>query len=267
MVLYPWISNYMNDRMEKSTIEAYKDEIEGKSEKEKEAILKEARGYNKALVKANIQLTDPFQEQIQGDVYPYRYSKLLNLSKTGVMGVVDIPCINVNLPIYHGTSDEVLMKGVGHLKGSSLPVGGDTTHAVLTGHTGMSSAKLFTDLEQMKKGDLFFIETCGIKLAYKVVRIDVVLPDNTEGLRIVKGKDLVTLVTCTPYGINSHRLLVRGERTDYVEGMEDSVKKHPVSESQWMKAYRNAAIIGIILVIIIIIIVRQIRKRKNKLKN
>ena len=105
MVLYPWISNYMNDRMEKSTIEAYKDEIEGKSEKEKEAILKEARGYNKALVKANIQLTDPFQEQIQGDVYPYKYSKLLNLSKTGVMGVIDIPCINVNLPIYHGTSD------------------------------------------------------------------------------------------------------------------------------------------------------------------
>ena len=198
-----------------------------------------------------------------GELEPYTYNKLLAVGSSGVMGTINIPSINVMLPIYHGTSDDVLKKGVGHLKGTSLPVGGTSTHAVLTGHTGLSSAKLFTDLVQLEKGDIFVISVCGQKIAYKVFRTDVVLPKDTKSLRIYEGKDYVTLITCTPYGINSHRLLVRGERTEYKEGMEDQVKKHPVSQSQWMKAYRTAIMIGLAVVSMLIAISKIIKKRKK----
>ena len=165
------------------------------------------------------------------------------MTDDGVMGFIKIPCIDVSLPIYHGTSEAVLEIGAGHLQGTSLPIGGESTHSVITGHTGLSSAKLFTDLTELEEGDMFFLNVMGEKLAYKIDQITKVLPEEISNLKIENGKDYCTLVTCTPYGVNTHRLLVRGERTDYVEATEDQsnfeVKK---TKSQWqalVKALRQ----------------------------
>ena len=268
IAFYPWISNYMNDRMEKSKVEAYKEDYKNLSEERKKALLREARAYNVALFEKNVRLGDPFGTKSEEEVPPFIYNNLLRVNSSGVMAEIRIPCIDVDLPVYHGTSKSVLERGVGHFRGSSLPVGGETTHAVLTGHTGLNRAKLFTDLTQLEDGDLFFIETCGEKLAYKVDQIKVVLPDKTEDLQIVKGKDYVTLVTCTPYGVNSHRLLVRGERTEYIEGMEDNIERKPASESQWMNAYRDGIFIGIIILLFLLNITRiyKIIKYRKSIK-
>jgi len=268
VAFYPWISNYMNDRMEKSKVEAYKEDYKNLSEERKKALLREARAYNVALFEKNVRLGDPFGTKSEEEVPPFIYNNLLRVNSSGVMAEIRIPCIDVDLPVYHGTSKSVLERGVGHFRGSSLPVGGETTHAVLTGHTGLNRAKLFTDLTQLEDGDLFFIETCGEKLAYKVNQIKVVLPDKTEDLQIVKGKDYVTLVTCTPYGVNSHRLLVRGERTEYIEGMEDNIERKPASASQWMNAYRDGIFIGIIILLFLLNITRiyKIIKYRKSIK-
>ena len=150
------------------------------------------------------------------------------------------------MPIYHGTSDSVLEKGVGHLQGTSLPVGGESTHTVLTGHTGLSNAKLFTDLTEVEEGDIFFLNVMGEKLAYKVDQIKVVLPSELNSLKVVPGEDYCTLVTCTPYGVNSHRLLVRGVRTDYKEAVEspETFESREV-KSKWMDEYKKALLISI----------------------
>ena len=190
------------------------------------------------------------------------YNNILNLDQSGVMGYLEIPCISVDLPIYHGTDAEILERGVGHLAASSIPIGGKSTHSVLTGHTGLSSAKLFTDLTEMKKGDLFFINVLGQTLAYKVDQISVVRPKDTRKLRIVDGKDYVTLVTCTPYGVNSHRLLVRGTRVPY-NGEEDATES--VTDSM-VKAIQNYymlyLILGLSITILVIILLRFLSKRK-----
>ena len=268
IAFYPWISNYMNDRMEKSKVESYKEDYNNLSEERKKELLREARAYNVALFEKNVRLGDPFGSKSEEEVPPFIYNNLLRVNSSGVMAEIRIPCIDVDLPVYHGTSKSVLERGVGHFRGSSLPVGGETTHAVLTGHTGLNRAKLFTDLTQLEDGDLFFIETCGEKLAYKVDQIKVVLPDKTEDLQIVKGKDYVTLVTCTPYGVNSHRLLVRGERTEYIEGMEDNIERKPASASQWMNAYRDGIFIGIIILLFLLNITRiyKIIKYRKSIK-
>ena len=152
------------------------------------------------------------------------YNELLNLHGSGLMGYVEIPKIDVNLPIYHGTSEEVLQKGIGHLVGSSLPIGGEGFHSVLTGHSGLAGAKLFSDLDQLVPGDTFFLHILGETLAYEVTEINTVLPYETELLLAVPGEDLCTLVTCTPYGVNSHRLLVRGSRVPYEKAMEEALE-------------------------------------------
>ena len=161
-------------------------------------------------------MTDPFKvKRMDGEMV--HYNRILNIDGSSIMGYLKIPCISINLPIYHGTSGTVLEHGIGHLAASSFPIGGKDTHAVLTGHTGLSSAKIFTDLTEMKNDDLFFIHVLDRTLAYKVDQISVVKPEDTEKLQIIDGKDYVTLVTCTPYGVNDHRLLVRGVRTKYVK--------------------------------------------------
>lgn len=245
LLAYPFLSNYLFEKSAGSTVESYQEKTDMMDQKIKEKVLDEARGYNENLLRSSIQLTDPFKtKKINGETV--FYNNILNVDRSEIMGYVKIPCISVDLPIYHGTSAEVLERGIGHLAASSFPIGGESTHAVLTGHTGLSSAKLFTDLTEMKKGDLFFIYVLDKKLAYRVDRITVVKPEDTRNLQIIDGEDHVTLLTCTPYGVNDHRLLVRGKRTRYHE-KEEQTKERP-HHSQWMEVYKQAILIGLLIV-------------------
>lgn len=174
------------------------------------------------------------------------YNSQLDIAGNGIIGYVIIPKIQVNLPIYHGTDAEVLDRGVGHLLGSSLPVGGKNTHTILSGHSGMASQKMFTDLEQLTHGDVFYLNVLGETLAYQVTEINTVLPYETDHLSIVPGKDLCTLVTCTPYGVNTHRLLVRGSRIPYEEAAvldEENVSAEPAA-STWEAKYLQGLLVG-----------------------
>lgn len=269
LVCYPFISNYLMDQNQSSQITSQQTAIKNTSESEIDKAFRDARKYNKSLL-GNIVLTDPFDPGFQDEKNP-EYYNLLNLNHDSIMANIEIPKIRVNLPIFHGTSSEVLEKGAGHLQKTSLPVGGKNTHCVITGHTGLSTARLFTDISQLEKGDIFYINVLNKKLAYKVDKIQVVLPENTDPLRIVPNKDYVTLVTCTPYGVNSHRLLVRGERTSLKEA-EKVEEKTPQIETLWMKKYKQGLIIGAISLAVILIIfftIRAIRrkKKKNKITN
>ena len=180
----------------------------------------------------------------------------------GLMGSIEIPKLNLILAIYHGLSTEVLEKGVGHVEGTSLPIGGASTHAVLAGHRGLPSAKIFTDLDQMKNGDIFLIHVLGKTLAYKVDQIKTVLPEESSELDIVEGEDHVTLVTCTPYGVNTHRLLIRGIRTEYVEP-EEKAEETPIQQIAKVDPVK-IMIIGLVAMVIMIIIVYIVIRRKNR---
>ena len=265
LLLYPWISNYLHDNRVDSTINSYQSEVKNIDESQKEDLLKDAKAFNKTLATTKIEFKDPFNTK---EEIILNYFEILNLNKNGMIATIDIPKIKVHLPIYHGTDDKVLQKGVGHLQGSSFPVGGKSTHCVLSAHTGLNSAKLFTDLVDLQKGDLFFITVLNQKLAYKVIEINTVLPQDVSLLRIKDGEDLVTLVTCTPYGVNSHRLLVTGKRTEYTEKIEKTEeKKQNVEQSLWMKSYEKAVIIGIVTIVVLIVLYEWIirkKKRKNR---
>lgn len=217
-------------------------------------MLKAARKYNKSLLKKS----DHWKLSKKGKK---KYESLLDVSGTGIMGYIEVPKIDCSLPIYHGTDEGALQIAIGHLEGSSLPVGGKSTHCVLSGHRGLPSARLFTDLDQMEEGDVFVLNVLGRKLAYEVDQIKVVLPDEMSDLEIVQGKDLCTLVTCTPYGINTHRLLVRGHRTKYIEETVVRVQKEAEKKETgiWLLAGGGA----VFLIIIIIVVVKRRRKRRN----
>lgn len=262
LLSYPFISNYMFEKSAGSTIKSYEKQAKTYDQKQKEQAFREAEEYNKDLIKSVVQLTDPFKvKKSNGETLIY--NNILNIDHSGVMGYLEIPCISVNLPIYHGTDAEILERGVGHLAASSIPVGGKSTHSVLTGHTGLSSAKLFTDLTEMKKEDLFFIHVLDRILAYKVDQISVVRPEDTRKLQIVKGKDYVTLVTCTPYGVNDHRLLVRGVRTKYVKKQRSSIRPRN-QDSKWMKTYKKAIAIGLMIVTALILLGKVFQKLHRK---
>lgn len=262
LVLYPWISEYMYEFGVQSLVEAYETDNSAMDDLKKEEQLAKAQEYDEALLMSNIRLTDPFTlEDQSGGIY--NYDSILNYNENGVMGFIDIPKIDIYLPIYHGTSNEVLEKGIGHLENTSFPIGGPNTHAVLSGHTGLNSAKLFTDLTAMEVDDEFYIDILGETLAYKVISVKVVEPDDVSTLGIREGKDLVTLVTCTPYGINSHRLLVTGERTEYIEEKHDSYKVS--GDTEWMKSYERAILIGIAVVAVIFIISKLVRHLRAKI--
>lgn len=266
LLSYPFISNFIFERSAGSMIKSYEKQAKTYDQKQKDKALKEAKEYNQDLTRSAVQLTDPFKAKSNGETMSY--NNILNLDQTGVMGYLEIPCISVNLPIYHGTDAEILERGVGHLAASSLPIGGKSTHSVLTGHTGLSSAKLFTDLTEMKKGDLFFINVLGQTLAYKVDQISVVRPEDTRKLQIVDGKDYVTLVTCTPYGINNHRLLVRGVRTKYVKNQKNKIRPRN-KDSQWMGTYKRAIAIGLAIVIALVLsgkVAEKIRQKEGETK-
>ena len=262
LLSYPFISNYMFEKSAGSTIKSYEKQAKTYDQKQKEQAFRKAEEYNKDLIKSVVQLTDPFKvKKSNGETLIY--NNILNIDHSGVMGYLEIPCISVNLPIYHGTDAEILERGVGHLAASSIPVGGKSTHSVLTGHTGLSSAKLFTDLTEMKKEDLFFIHVLDRTLAYKVDQISVVRPEDTRKLLIVKGKDYVTLVTCPPYGVNDHRLLVRGVRTKYVKKQRSSIRPRN-QDSQWMRTYKKAIAIGLMIVTALILLGKVFQKLHRK---
>lgn len=221
----------------------------------------EAQSYNEDLKRSMVQLTDPFQsKQVREENIDYK--KILNINDSGIMGYLRIPCIGVELPIYHGTSEEVLEHGIGHLPASSVPIGGKGTHSVLTGHTGLSSARLFTDLTQMKKGNLFFIKVLDRELVYRVDQITVVKPEDTRRLQIIKDEDHVTLVTCTPYGVNDHRLLVRGVRTKYDQRSGHIQREH--RDSQWMEVYKRAVLIGFMIIGMMIFMLQGFQKIRKR---
>jgi sortase A len=205
LLLYPSVSDYWNSLHQTKAISEYNEAVSEMSSDEYNRVLSEARDYNSKLKPGNTNLT---LTEAQREIY----NSMLNISKDGTMGYIEIPSINCTLPIYHGTSASVLEAGVGHIEGSSLPVGGESTHCVLSSHRGLPSAKLFSNLDKLTEGDIFILRTLDEVLTYEVDQILIVLPDDVSALTIESGKDYCTLVTCTPYGVNTHRLLVRGHR-------------------------------------------------------
>lgn len=205
LLLYPTISDYWNSFHQTRAIASYVKAVDHLDKKDYERIWKEAKQYNKDLSLTGIQM--PLSKAKQKE-----YQKLLNISGNGIMGYIEIPKIRVSLPIYHGVDEGILQIATGHLAGTSMPVGGKSSHCVISGHRGLPSARLFTDLDKMSKGDVFMIHVLNKTLTYEVDQIRIVLPDNLSDLKIQDGQDLFTLVTCTPYGVNTHRLLVRGHR-------------------------------------------------------
>ena len=247
LLAYPAVSNLLYEEQQEEIMKHYNSIVAEKIPSEEQmAELQECREYNRGLLQGGVLLTDPFDDS-QLDPASMPYAGLLNVDGEGGMGYLRIPAIGVELMIYHGTEEEVLQKGVGHLQGSSLPVGGTGSHCVLSAHTGLSDKKLFTDLDQLEKGDMFYIHVLGEVLAYQVDQIRVVLPEETEDLKINAQEDYVTLVTCTPYGINTHRLLVRGIRVPYVEEMEQTGETP--RQGSWMEQYLLAAAAGIMVVL------------------
>lgn len=207
VILYPFVSNWLFEKNVEKDMAAYESDME---EQNWEQELAEAKAYNAKISENGIFIYDAFAQEDSAE--KNEYWQLLKADEEGLMGYLGIPAISLDLPIYHGTSEEVLKKGCGHLEGTTLPVGGTSVHAVLCAHTGMDTAELFTNLDQLVVGDEFTISTFGMELNYKVDLIEVVLPEELDRLTIVENEDYITLVTCTPYGINSHRLLVRGSR-------------------------------------------------------
>lgn len=261
--LYPLISNIYSRKNQMDVINKYQEDIEKIDGQEMANELELANAYNRKL-NQTIVLTDPFDPSAI-DMADDAYYDILNYTDDGVMAYINIPKIDVNLPIYHGTDSEHMLKGVGHLVGTSFPVGGVDTHAVLSAHSGLSTAELFTNLADLKKGDLFYIHVLDDVLAYEVDKINVVKPDETNDLKIVPRQDYVTLVTCTPYGINSHRLLVRGHRVEYDPDLEKQESKK-ANNDVWFKEYIKSIVSGIGIIVLIIIFIVVLKRVKRVLR-
>lgn len=264
-IAYPLVSNSLYEKDKSLVTTEYEKEAEAVEDEETAALLAEAYQYNEALMKANIVLTDPFDPSILEQQGSDPYMSILNYATDGVMGYLSIPLIDVKLPIYHGTSMEVLEKGIGHLEQTSLPVGGEGTHCVLTGHTGLAGKRMLTDLTQLEEGDVFYLNVLHETIAYKVVRIAVVEPEDTTLLRISREKDLTTLVTCYPYGINSHRLLVTGERTTYEEAVVQEQTMVRETEEVWKEEYKKGVYqclkVYVPLLLVGILLIRRKRRK------
>lgn len=261
--LYPLISNIYSRKNQMDVINKYQEDIEKIDGQEMANELELANAYNRKL-NQTIVLTDPFDPSAI-DMADDAYYDILNYTDDGVMAYINIPKIDVNLPIYHGTDSEHMLKGVGHLVGTSFPVGGIDTHAVLSAHSGLSTAELFTNLADLKKDDLFYIHVLDDVLAYEVDKINVVKPNETNDLKIVPGQDYVTLVTCTPYGINSHRLLVRGHRVEYDADLEKQESKK-ANNDVWFKEYIKSIVSGIGIIVLIIIFIVVLKRVKRVLR-
>lgn len=258
VLLYPTISNMWNEYLQFRQIGNYETEIEQLPNERIIKLLEDAREYN-AQHDKNI-IMDAFDDENQY-VLTHPYDTLLEIDGSGMMCYLEIPKLNNKMVVYHGISAKVLEKGVGHIEGTSLPVGGKSTHAVLSAHRGLPSAKLFTDLDQIVIGDQFYIHVLDEHLAYEVSEINTVLPEEISLLDIVPGEDLVTLVTCTPYGVNTHRLLIRGHRVPYVPPEEPTVT---VWEKMSELKFAIISLLVALLVADIVFIVFRIRRKKKK---
>ncbi len=252
LLLYPTVSDYWNSFHQSEAVAGYVQNVQDMSQDKKDKMLADAKAYNQTLAKGV--MPDLNLSNAEKSVY----NKTLDVTGTGIMAYVEIPKINTTLPIYHGTDDAILQVAVGHIPGTSLPVGGKGTHAVISGHRGLPSAKLFTDIDRLVDGDTFMIQVLDETLTYEVDQILTVLPDDVSALAIDPNKDYVTLVTCTPYGVNSHRLLVRGHR------IPNKVKDaRVVSEASRVDAMIVAPIIAVFLFIILLLVsavYRRLRK-------
>lgn len=271
ILFYPTVSDLWNNYRNQQLISEYTEVVENMESEDFSEIWAEAREYNAQHTVNTI--LDAFDEEEGDYVLSHPYDQVLNPTGNEIMGYLEIPKISVKLAIYHGIGTEALENGCGHIEGTSLPIGGVGTHSVLSAHRGLPSAKLFTDLDQLEIGDLFYITVLDEKLAYKVDQILTVLPEETEDLAIEEDKDLVTLVTCTPYGVNSHRLLVRGERTEYVPEEDTStpsmILRNPLEGTNRSE---RLLVIGLMVFIIFLILfgiilkIHDWRKRRKQRK-
>ena len=269
LAAYPFVSNYYMERCQSQVYAQYQEAIEKADSKELDAAKRAAAQYNTALASG----------ATAAELDAMDYDSLLNLDGSGVMGYVEIPAIDVLLPIYHGVDGDSLERGAGHMPSTSLPIGGKGTHAVISAHTGMASSRMFTDLEQLETGDVFHIHVLEETLTYTVDQILVVRPYQTDALKIDAEQDYVTLVTCTPYGVNSHRLLVRGHRTgqttelptDTNDSTPEIVPENALKQSTWTAKYwegvRDGLFIFLIAIAILLpatLLVKALQKRKRK---
>ena len=238
LLIYPSFSNYWNQRHQTRAIAGYEEKVEDLTEKQYEKLWNDATLYNKNLRHTMYALNDD-EKKI--------YNETLDVTGTGMMGYVEIPKINVSLPIYHGTDAEILQIAIGHIPGTSLPVGGESTHCVISGHRGLPTKTLFTNMDQLEEGDIFYIKVLDETLAYQIDQIQTVLPEDPKGLSIESGKDYATLVTCTPYAINTHRLLVRGHRIPY----QEATKKEPNKDIKPELPFTSKVLIMTVMIILI----------------
>ena len=258
ILLYPTISNLLMNIFQTTAIQEYNYTVEQMEQDRIEEILKEARVYNEQF--KNTIVVDPFSQEAEKNKNS-EYNEILNID--GTMGYIEIPKIDVNLPIFHGTSEEVLKKGVGHIDTTPLPIGGEGNHSVLSAHRGLPSAKQFTDLDKLEKGDVFIIKMLTETLVYRIDQIKVVEPTDTQYLQAEEGEDYITLITCTPYAINTHRMLVRGTRIDTDEYFACINNSNLDSEKESVN-YLFIFIIVVLVILIVIFIFRKARRRRKK---
>lgn len=254
LLLYPTFADYWNSFHQTRAIATYSEEVANLDEEKYMEIWDAAAAYNQSLL-------DRPNDFLLNDEQKIQYEALLDVGGTGIMGYIDIPIINESLPIYHGTSEGVLQIAVGHLDWTSLPVGGESSHCVLSGHRGLPSARLFTDLDRLVVGDIFTLQVLNEVLTYEVDQILIVEPNDVESLQIVEGKDYCTLITCTPYGINTHRLLVRGHR---IETAEEVRVVRVTSDALQIEPIIIAPIIAVPLLVLLVIGALLLPGKKNK---
>lgn len=250
---YPLIANALAEKYRSEIQTQYFEKVASMDTEALDKAKADAEKYNRLLNSGVVQ--NNYSEESL-DLASVGYDALLNLNGDSIMAYVEVPALEIYLPVSHGTEAKTLAKSVGHVIGSSLPIGGSDTHCVLSGHSGMSDQKMFSDLNKLQEGDIFYIHVLSETLAYKVMCIDTVLPEDTSLLGIEDGKDIVTLVTCTPFGVNTHRLLVRGERTDYAEAAEEVAELEETKDtsSTWTEEYWKGVVIGIVILIVLILI-------------
>ena len=253
LLLYPAVSDYWNSKHQTRAIAVYSEEVSGLDEDQYQALWEAAAAYNASLLERN-------NAYLLTEEQKAAYEQLLNVSGLGIMGYIEIPSIDCSLPIYHGTEESVLQIAIGHLEWTSLPVGGESTHCVLSGHRGLPSAKLFTNLDKLQEGDVFLLRVLDEVLTYEVDQILIVEPQETGALRIVEGEDYCTLVTCTPYGINTHRLLVRGHR---IENAPEARLVRVTADAVQIEPLLVAPIVALPMLLLLLILLLLPKRPKN----